>query len=207
LCGYCLTGDTSEAIIPFLYGTGANGKSVFVNTLLGVLGDYSAVAPMDVFTATHNPQHSTSIAALRGARLVAATETEDGSRWAEAKLKELTGGGPIKARFMRQDEFTFVPQFKPMISGNHRPRLRNVDEAMRRRFHLVPFAVTIPPDKRDKKLADKLRAEWGGILQWAVERCLKWQSEGLRPPRAVTEATEDYLQGQDTLGIGWQNRQ
>lgn len=154
VAGYCLTGDTSEHALFFLHGTGANGKSVFVNALLGVLGDYASVAPMDVFTATNHPQHPTSIAALRGARLVAATETEDGNRWAEAKLKEMTGGTQITARFMRKDEFTFSPQFKPVISGNHKPKLRNVDDAMRRRIHLVPFNACFSKEKRDPKLTE-----------------------------------------------------
>ena len=183
---------------------GANGKSVFVNTLLGILGDYAAVAPMEVFTATHNPQHPTSLAAvLRGvAAPAAATETSkaDGQRWAESKLKSITGGEPITARRMRQDEFTYTPQFKPMLSGNHRPQLRNVDEAMRRRIHLVPFEVTIPEDERDPHLDEKLRAEWGGILHWAVEGCLAWQKDGLRPPEAVTAATKGYMEEQDVLG-------
>ncbi len=201
VAGHCLTGDTSEHALFFFYGTGANGKSVFVKTILGVLGDYAKVAQMDTFTATHHPQHPTDVATLRGARLVTATETEEGSRWAEAKLKAMTGGEPVTARFMRQDFFTFVPQFKPMISGNHRPKLRNVDEAMRRRIHLVPFNATFAGKQRDPKLAEKLRAEWPGILQWAVDGCLAWKRDGLRAPAAVLAATEDYLDGQDVLGM------
>lgn len=201
VCGYCLTGNTREHAMFFLYGTGANGKSVFVETISGILGDYAKTTPMETFTASHNEPHLTNLATLRGTRLVTATETEEGQRWAEAKLKLITGGERIAARFMRQDLFEYTPQFKPMISGNHRPSLRNVDEAMRRRMNLVPFSVTINPDKRDMKLADKLRREWGGILQWAVEGCLAWQRDGLQPPPAVTEATKDYLEDQDVLGI------
>ena len=102
---------------------------------------------------------------------------------------------------MRQDYFQFTPQCKLLLSGNHQPALRNVDEAMRRRIHLIPFTVTIPETKRDPKLAERLRSEWPGILQWMVEGCLAWQRDGLQPPKAVTNATQDYLAGQDLLAI------
>ena len=117
----------------------------------------------------------------------------------EAKIKALTGGDPISARFMRQDFFEYVPQFKLLIAGNHKPSLRSVDEAIRRRFHLVPFVVTIPPEERDIRLTEKLRAEWPGILHWAVQGCLEWQRIGLAPPAAVTEATAEYLKDEDAL--------
>lgn len=200
MAGYCLTGSTREHAMFFLYGTGANGKSVFVNTLQGVLGNYAKVAAMDMFMAAHNPQHSTDLAGLRGARLVIASETEDGSRWAESKIKAITGGEPISARFMRQDFFEYTPQFKLLISGNHRPRLRNVDEAMRRRMHLIPFSVTIPRAERDPKLGEDLKQEWPGVLQWAIDGCLSWQRDGLNPPMAVSEATKEYLEEQDVIG-------
>ena len=200
LAGYCLTGFATEQEVYFLYGSGANGKSVFVNALMDAMGDYAATAPSEVLMMTHNPQHSTSIAALRGARLVAVSEVEDGSRWAESKLKELTGGTPIKARFMRQDEFTFMPQLKLVISGNHKPRLRNVDESMKRRLRLVPFTKCIPENKRDTKLQQKLRAELGGILQWAIDGCLAWQRDGMQTPAIVREASAEYFQMQDAMG-------
>ena len=198
--GYTLTGSTIEHAMFFLYGTGANGKSVFMNTLLTALSDYARTAPMEAFVVSHHPQHATSIAALRGARLVAANETEDGSRWAESKVKELTGGTPITARFMRQDEFTFSPQLKLWVAGNCKPRLRGIDVAMRRRLHLIPFTAYFSEDKRDPRLAEKLQAELGGILQWAIEGCLAWHREGLCPPRVVTDATEEYFESQDVLG-------
>ena len=139
VAGYCLTGHTSEHALFFLYGTGANGKSVFVNTLAGIMGDYAVTAPMDTFTESRNERHPTEIAMLRGARLVTASETQAGRNWNEALIKVLTGGDRVRARFMRQDFFEFTPQFKLMISGNHKPALRNVDEAIRRRLHLIPF--------------------------------------------------------------------
>ncbi len=200
VCGYVLTGSAREHALFFLYGLGANGKSVFVTTISGVLGDYSKVAPVESFTASQSESHPTDLAALQGARLVTAIETEDGRRWAESKLKALTGGDRIAARFMRQDFFEYQPQFKLLIAGNHKPGLRTVDEAMRRRFHLVPFGVTIPADERDKQLPEKLRAEWPGILQWMIDGCLAWQREGLNPPRIVVDATDSYMTSEDSLG-------
>lgn len=200
MAGYCLTGVTTEHALFFLYGTGANGKSVFASTLTAILGDYAAVAPMDMFMATHGDRHPTDMAGLRGARIVTSIETEQGSRWAESKLKALTGGDKITARFMRQDFFEFIPQFKLLIVGNHKPSIRNVDEAMRRRLHMVPFMVTILPARRDKHLADRLLAERDGILAWALEGCIEWQRTGLRPPPAVMAATEDYFEAEDAIG-------
>ena len=120
----------------FGFGTGANGKGTFLNALTGVMGDYAAVASMETFTASQGERHPTDLAMLRGARLVTAQETEEGRRWAESRIKALTGGDPITARFMRQDFFTFTPQFKLFIAGNHKPGLRSVNEAIRRRLNL-----------------------------------------------------------------------
>lgn len=197
--GYGLTGETREHALFFFYGTGGNGKGVFLNTVAGVLGDYASVAPMETFTATSTDRHPTDLAMLRGARLVTAQETEEGRRWAESKIKALTGGDPITARFMRQDFFTFVPQFKLLIAGNHKPGLRNVDEAVRRRFHLIPFTISIPTEEQDPELPAKLRAEWPGILAWAIDGCRTWQAEGLAPPKAVSEATREYLEAEDSF--------
>jgi putative DNA primase/helicase len=199
VCGYCLTGCTVEDSLFFLYGLGANGKSVVLRTVSGVLADYQKTASMDMFTVTMSERHPTDLAMLRGARLVTAIETEEGKRWDEAKLKALTGGDPIAARFMRQDFFEYAPQFKLLIAGNHKPVFRNVDEAIRRRVKLVPFTVTIPEAERDQELSIKLKAEWPGILRWMIEGCLMWQDDGLKPPAAVTNATDSYLTGQDDL--------
>lgn len=199
ICGYALTGVTREHALFFFYGTGANGKSVFISTVAGILADYHTTAAIETFTASQSERHPTDLAGLRGARLVTATETEEGRRWAESKIKALTGGDKIAARFMRQDFFEFVPAFKLMIAGNHKPGLRSVDEAIRRRFHLIPFSVTIPPDERDLQLTERLRDEWPGILAWMVEGCLQWQADGLQPPSAVTDATTAYLTAEDAL--------
>jgi putative DNA primase/helicase len=202
VAGYCLTGITTEHILFFLYGTGANGKSTFTNTLLGLWSDYAQTAAMETFTENRNDRHPTELAALRGARLVVASETEAGKRWAESRIKALTGGEPIRAHFMHCDEFEFIPAFKLMIQGNHKPALHSVDEAIRRRVHLIPFTVTIPPEERDRKLAEKLRAEWPQILQWAIDGCLAWQREGLNPPAAVRDATEEYFAAEDAI-LSW----
>ncbi|WP_454258588.1 phage/plasmid primase, P4 family [Pseudoxanthomonas mexicana] len=201
MAGYALTGSTQEHALFFLYGTGANGKSVFVNTLATILGDYAANAPMDTFMETRTDRHPTDMAGLRGARFVAAIETEQGRRWAESKIKNLTGGDKISARFMRQDFFEFFPQFKLFVAGNHKPAIRNIDEAMRRRLHLIPFTITVPPERRDKNLQQKLLAERDGILAWAVQGCLDWQRLGrLDPPQPVKDATDEYFEAEDALG-------
>ena len=200
IVGYGLTGSIREHALFFFYGTGANGKGVFLNTIRGILGEYAAVAPMDTFTASGTDRHPTELAMLRGARIVIAQETEAGHRWAEAKIKALTGGDPISARFMRQDFFTYLPQFTLLIAGNHKPSLQTVDEAIRRRFHLIPFSVTIPPEERDEQLLDILKAEWPGILAWAIAGCVEWQRPGLAPPVAVRNATAGYLTDEDAVG-------
>ncbi|MHB2025092.1 MAG: phage/plasmid primase, P4 family [Elusimicrobiota bacterium] len=199
MAGYCLTGVTTEHALFFLYGTGANGKSVFINTLAAVMGDYATNAPMDAFLESRTERHPTDLAGLMGARLVTAIEVDNGRRWAEAKIKSLTGGDKISARFMRQDFFEYTPQFKLLIAGNHKPSIRDVDEAMRRRLHLVPFTVTIAPERRDKMLAERLLAERNGILRWALDGCLEWQRIGLQPPPAVVDATEQYFEAEDIL--------
>jgi putative DNA primase/helicase len=134
---------------------------------------------------------------LRGARLVAASETEQGRTWAESRIKQLTGGDPISARFMRRDFFTFTPNFKLTIIGNHQPMLQTVDDAVRRRFNIVPFVLR--PAQPDRQLEDKLRDEWPEILRWMIRGCLDWQQNGLIRPPAVIEATETYFADQDML--------
>jgi putative DNA primase/helicase len=190
-CGYGLTGVTWEHALVFIHGGGGEGKTTFINAITGAMGDYAVTAPMDTFIAAHGDRHPTDLAMLRGAHLVTASETEDGRQWAEARIKQLTGGDPISARFMRQDFFTFTPNFKLTIIGNHRPSLRNVDEAAKRRFNIVPF--TIKPDQPDPTLEQKLKAEWPGILRWMIDGCLDWQANGLLRPKA----TEDYFGEQD----------
>ena len=201
IAGYCLTGSTREHALFFAYGTGRNGKGTFINAVTAILANYAATASMETFTASPNDRHPTDLAMLRGARLVTAQETEEGRRWAEGRIKALTGGDPITARFMRQDFFTFLPSFKLLAAGNHRPGLRNVDEAIRRRFHLLPFELKLSAEEQDVDLPEKLKAEWPGILQWMVDGCLIWQERGLVPPDVVRQATDDYLSAEDALAL------
>lgn len=193
--GYCLTGSTREHALFFGYGKGGNGKSVLLNTMARILGDYAVVAAMETFTASHGDKHPTDLAMLRGARLVTATETEEGRAWAESRIKQITGGDPVSARFMRQDFFTYIPQFKLTIVGNNKPVLRNVDDAARRRFNIVPFLHK--PEKKDVDLEAKLEAEWPAILRWMIDGCLEWQAEGLKRPKVIEEATSEYFAAQD----------
>ena len=198
--GYCLTGSVQEHALVFLYGAGNNGKSVFLNVLSGVLGDYAVTASMDVLTASKYDRHPTEIAALAGSRLVTASETDEGRLWAESRIKALTGGEPLSARFMRRDLFEFLPQFKLALSGNSLPTLHNCGTAMRRRFNLLPFDKT--PAAADVELGEKLRAEWPGILAWAIEGCSLWRREGLGTAPRIEAETDNYFSESDHFG-GW----
>jgi putative DNA primase/helicase len=200
MCGYILTGLTREHAMFFLHGPTGTGKGTFVETVKAIFGDYGKAASVSTFVEAPFEQHSTDIAGLKGARLVIASETKEGQRWNEAKVKMLTGGDTVRARFMRQDFFEYVPQFKLLIMSNEKPALRNVGEAMQRRLHLIPFSVKITEQERDTKLPEKLRAEWPGILRWMIEGCLKWQQQGLAPPDVVRAATADYFASEDMVG-------
>lgn len=200
LAGYCLTGSNREQIFAFFHGAGANGKSVFLQTIAGVMGDYAATATLDSFMASGHTRHLSELAGLRAARLVLVPETEAGRSWAEARIKAITGGEVLRANFMRQDHFEFRPHFKLIVAGNHRPELHNVGEAMRRRLHVIPFDVTIAPDRRDPRLSEKLLVERDGILGWMIAGCADWLRIGLAPPRAVVAAAEDYFASEDMIG-------
>lgn len=197
--GYSLTGLVTEHVICFGYGEGRNGKGVLLNTVGGLMNDYSVVAPITTFIVSKHEQHPTDLASLRGARFVRCSEVEKGHQWAEAKIKLLSGGDPIKARFMRQDFFTYQPQFKLFIIGNHKPSLRTVDEAIKGRMQMWPFDVVIPPAERDKMLEEKLKAERPGILAKMIDGCMEWQRIGLKPPQCVIERTAEYMQDQDSV--------
>jgi len=197
ITGYCLTGITREHALFFIYGQGGNGKGVFVNTISSILGDYHTAANMEMFTASKYDRHPTELARLHNARMVTASETEEGKAWAESRIKQLTGGDPIAARYMKKDFFDFMPQFKLIFLGNHKPVLRNVDEASKRRFNIIPFDHK--PKKPDKDLPEKLKAEFPGILQWAINGCLDWQKYGFITPEKVTNETETYFCEQDTF--------
>ncbi len=198
--GYMLTGDTREEAFLFVHGPGGSGKSTFVQVIRDVLGGYAKATRIETFMTSRATEHPTEIADLFGARLVYAPETEEGARWNESRIKMLTGRDKVKARFMNRDYFEFDPVCKIMIFGNHRPRMHSVGEEMRRRIHLVEFPDSIPAEERDGSLKERIRAEYPAILQWMIDGCLAWRSEGLGRPEAVSHATDEYLNSQDTLG-------
>lgn len=197
--GYSLTGDVSAHKLLFCYGTGANGKSTFLNALFGLLGDYARRAAATTFLNRQTEGHPTDLAGLAGARLVVASELPRGATWNESVIKDLTGGDRMTARYMRGDFFDFDPVLKLWISGNTQPSFKGVDEAMRRRVVLVPFRVTIPPEDRDEGLPARLQAELGQIMAWAIEGCLDWQDGGLRVPAGIAAASADYLDDEDIV--------
>lgn len=197
LAGYSATGSTKEHVLAFAHGSGGNGKGTFLGAIGSVLGDYATVASADVFLASSNQRHPTELASLMGARLVHAQEIDPSRKWDEAKVKSLTGGDKISARFMRQDLFEFSPQFTLIIAGNTKPEITNVDDAMRRRMHLIPFETK--PAKKDVDLPDKLKEEYPAILAWVIEGARMWLERGLDAPKVVVDATEEYLAGEDAL--------
>jgi P4 family phage/plasmid primase-like protien len=195
--GYSLTGVTREHALIFVHGPGGNGKSVFLNTMAGIAGEYATTAAMDTLTEAGGSRHLAFLAMLNGARIVSASETEEGRAWAEVRIKQLTGGDPVTANFMRRDPFTFTPRFKLVVIGNHKPVLRNVDDAARRRFNIIPF--DFKPSPKDPELEERLRREWPGILRWAIDGCLDWQRNRLVRPAVLMAATEDYFAEQDVF--------
>jgi putative DNA primase/helicase len=201
ITGHALTGDTSEDVLFVFHGTGANGKSTLLRALLDLAGDYGKPAAKDLLLAKRDSGHTTDLADLRGARLVTVMETDEGRRLAEAEVKSLTGGDPVKARFLYQDNFTFEPTWKLFLACNHLPKVRGTDRAIWRRIKRVPFTVTIPDEEQESRevLRARFRAEQPGILRWAVEGCLAWQLVGLREPEEVRKATADYRAAEDTL--------
>ncbi len=199
LAGYCLTGDVSEQVFFYFWGTGANGKSVFTKVLVEILGTYAGSAPPGMLKATNQDRHPTEVAALKGLRLVTAPEMEKGAALALNKLKLLTGGDRLIARKMRQDFSEFDPTFKLCLVGNALPRVTDVDEAVRRRLRIIPFTVTIPSEQRDLGLVGKLLDEADGILAWAVQGCLEWQRHRLGVPERLRKLTEDHLDDAEPL--------
>jgi putative DNA primase/helicase len=198
LAGYSLTGSTREHVLPILYGSGANGKSTFVNVLMAAMGDYASQTAPDLLLAKQG-SHPTELADLFGARLVAAIEVNDGRRFNEALVKQLTGGDTIKARRLYQDFWEFAPTHTVWMAVNHRPDVRGTDQAIWRRIKLIPFTTAIPPEEQDTELPEKLLEELPGILAWAVRGCLDWQRSGLGEPDEVRRATNQYRAHMDVL--------
>jgi len=201
LLGYALAGDVREQLLMVCWGTGANGKSTLINTFMGMLGeDYAIKAGRDLFMARKQDNHPAQLARLFGKRLVVAVETHEGAKLDEALVKELTGGDPICARRMCENPWQFDPTHKAFLVTNHKPTITGTDHGMWRRIRLLPFAVRIADEDQDKKLPEKLKAEWPGILGWCLAGCLAWQREGLEAPEEVKAATSAYRDCQDVLG-------
>lgn len=200
LAGYTATGVIREHVLPINYGAGRNGKGVFTNILLHVLGDYAITVPTELLMAKQHDDHPTGRADLHGCRLAVAAETEQNRALATSLVKQLTGGDAIAARRMHKDFFRFTPTHKLVLSTNHRPVVKETKDAIWDRVHLVPWEVRFAPEKQDLALGEKLQSEAPGILRWIVEGCLEWQRLGLAAPPAVVAATAQYRTDMDTLG-------
>jgi P4 family phage/plasmid primase-like protien len=198
--GYSATGDTSEQCMFINHGTGANGKSTSQEAVSAALGDYAMRTPTEMLLTKRSEGVPNDVARLKGSRFVSASETEEGRRLAESRIKDLTGQDTITARFMRAEWFDFEPVHKLWLSTNHKPEIRGTDRAIWRRIRLVPWTVSIPPAQQDKKLPEKLRSELPGILAWIVRGCLEWQRQGLQAPEEVRRATVEYRAEMDVVG-------
>jgi putative DNA primase/helicase len=199
VAGYALTGDTREQVLFILYGTGANGKSTFLEVLRALLGEFARQTDFSTFLVRSSDTVRNDLAKLAGARFVTAVEAEEGRRLDEALVKQLTGGDRITARFLYKEFFEYDPQFKIFLATNHKPVIWSPGEAIWRRIRLIPFAVTIPEAEQDHTLVAQLCTELPGILRWAVQGCLAWQQEGLGIPEEVQQATAAYRQDMDAL--------
>ena len=198
--GWAISGDVSEQSMFILYGTGANGKSTFLNVIMHILGDYAISTYAETFMKRNNDTATNDIARLRGTRFVTTTETEQGKRLSEHLIKQVTGNDQLTARFLYGEYFNFVPTFKIFMASNHKPVIKGTDHGIWRRIKLVPFTTTISNEKRDKYLEQKLLTEKSGILNWLIEGVLRWRREGLNTPAIVLNATDEYRGEMDVIG-------
>jgi putative DNA primase/helicase len=197
--GYSLTGDTREQVMFMLFGGGANGKSVFLEIISFLLGDYSANTPFSTFEASKRNEATNDLAALKGKRLVTAIETNEDRRLDEARVKSVTGQDEITARFLFQEFFTFRPAFKIWMAVNHKPIVKGTDRGIWRRIRLVPFTQNFEGQKADRGLTSKLKAELPGILNWALEGLRQWREQGLGFAKAVEGASKEYQKESDLV--------
>nr|DAD74953.1 MAG TPA: dsDNA helicase [Siphoviridae sp. ctA995] len=199
--GYSLTGSTAEQCAFFLYGTGRNGKSTFIDVIRDVFGDYAAnIQPETIMVkSSQSNAINSDIARLKGARLVTSVEPNEGVRLNEGLLKQLTGDDTVTARKLYSEEFEFKPEFKLWMATNHKPIIRGTDTGIWRRIHMIPFDVQIPEDKVDKNLTHKLKAEMTAIFKWCIDGCLMWQREGLQMPVAVLKSVREYRREMDVI--------
>ena len=199
--GYSFTGSVDEQCLFILNGRGRNGKSVFSNVVSDVAGNYAKQMNVQTIVAKKNQSGSANsdIARLEGARIVTSSELNEGDRFDESLVKQLTGGDKILARFLYGSEFEYKPKFKIWMATNHLPIIRGTDDGIWRRIKIIPFNIQIPKEKVDKKLEYKLKAEYTGILNWIVQGAIMWQQEGLEDPEAVTKVIETYRAEMDPL--------
>lgn len=198
--GYALTGDTSEQCMFIAYGTGSNGKGVFLNTLKAILGGYAQGAQVATFVDRKAGGIPNDLAALAGARFVLCSEPNEGAPLDEGLIKTVTGQDTVTARFLNREFFDFIPQFKLWMMTNHKPPIKGTDNGIWRRLRLIPFTVTIADDEKDGELPNKLKAEYGAILRWMIEGLKAWRTGGLACPAAVHRASAKYRQEMDMLG-------
>ena len=197
--GYSLTGSVREQVLFLCYGTGSNGKSVFLDMLRNVLGDYAMNIPFTVLELQQRPSLTNDLASMAGRRLVTSSETNESTRLNEARIKALTGGDPITARFLYSESFTYEPVAKFWLAVNHLPRVRDDSYGFWRRVRVLPFNEQFTGDDADKGLPFKLLEELPGILNWGVQGALNWRLVGLAPPSAVMTATQAYRKDNDEL--------
>jgi len=198
--GLGITGDNGEQTMFILYGSGANGKTTFLNTILSILGDYGTATPTETFMRKTGDQITNDIARLRGTRFVTTTEAEQGRRLSEPLIKKITGNDQMTARFLYGEYFNFTPTFKIFMATNHKPVIKGTDYGIWRRIKLIPFTTRIPEEKQDKRLETKLKAESSGILNWILEGTARWQREGLVVPAVILNATNEYRGEMDVIG-------
>jgi putative DNA primase/helicase len=199
-CGWAVTGDNREQTMFILFGSGANGKTTFLNTILSILGDYGTSTPTETFMRKSGDQITNDIARLRGTRFVTTTEAEEGRRLSEPLIKKITGNDEMTARFLYGEYFNFKPTCKIFMATNHKPVIKGTDYGIWRRIKLIPFTTRIPEEKQDRRLEEKLKEEASGIFNWLLEGAARWRNEGLVAPTDVLNATDEYRGEMDVIG-------
>ncbi len=202
--GYALTGHVFEKVIVFLVGAGNNGKTTLMEVIRFVLGEYSEQLLVDSLLASPGESSAAArsdFADLQGKRFVSVSEPDESHQISAGRVKYLSGMGEIKSKHMRQDHSRFSPTHTLFMDVNSRPRLPGSDLALWSRVIEIPFRETIPKDKQDKHLLAKLKAEAPGILNWMIDGCVRWQSEGLVYPEEVRRAIEEYQSAMDPVGL------
>jgi putative DNA primase/helicase len=198
--GWAITGDTSEQSMFILFGTGANGKSTFLNMIMNLLGDYAIATPTETFMRKSGDHITNDIARLRGTRFVSTIEVEEGRRLSEPLIKKITGNDKMTARFLYGEYFDFTPTFKLFMATNHKPVIKGTDHGIWRRIKLIPFTTRIEEENQDKHLEQKLMQEGAGILNWLIEGARRWCAEGLKTPNVIVNATSEYRSEMDVIG-------